>query len=160
MGSEFPIHRRRPDDDIDALTEELFVRIKSRIASEKRQAAETIQCIPQSSAEVAQRLIRERRLRDKALGADLFGEPIWDMMLDLFLSAEASARVSISSLCIAASVPSTTALRQIQQMHQRGIIERTPDPKDHRRIFVNLTPEWSQKLDQLLSSMTGGKIAR
>ncbi|WP_097093715.1 winged helix DNA-binding protein [Novosphingobium sp. Chol11] len=160
MGSEIPINRRHSDDDLDALTEEVFARIKARVARGKQQAEEPFQTIPQSSVEMAQRIIRERRLRDKAFGSDLFGEPIWDMMLDLFVSGEMSTQVSISSLCIAASVPSTTALRQIQLMHQRGIIQRTPDPKDHRRIFVSMTPQWRESLDQLLSSMTGGKIAR
>lgn len=159
MGSEIPISRRSANEDIDTLAEEVFARIKARIANDRHHAELSIQITPRSSVEAAQRLIWERRLRDKTLGPDLFGEPVWDMMLDLFVSSELSRKVSVSSLCIAASVPSTTALRQIQLMYQRGIIEKSPDPADHRRTFVTLTQPWREKLDQLLSPMTGGKIA-
>lgn len=43
--------------------------------------------------------------------ADLFGEPAWDMIVDLFIAAEENKTVSVSSLCIDASVPMTTVLR-------------------------------------------------
>ena len=49
--------------------------------------------------------------------------------------------VSVSSLCIAASVPSTTALRWIGQMTETGLLERASDPGDRRRAFTQLSNE-------------------
>lgn len=85
-------------------------------------------------------VIRARRLRDKQFGKGLFEDPAWDMMLDLFAAQLERAQVSVSSLCIAAAVPSTTALRWIARMTEAGLFERQPDPFDRRRAFMALSP--------------------
>lgn len=86
-------------------------------------------------------LIRARRLRDAFFGADLFADPAWDMLLDLFAAGLEEAQVSVSSLCIAAAVPPTTALRWIGILSDRRLIERRPDPQDRRRAFLALSPQ-------------------
>ncbi|MGK3896730.1 hypothetical protein ABI061_15150, partial [Enterococcus faecium] len=40
------------------------------------------------------------------------------------------------SLCIAAAVPPTTALRWIGRMSELGMLERRPDPFDRRRAYM------------------------
>ncbi|MBN8829123.1 MAG: hypothetical protein J0G94_00495, partial [Sphingomonadales bacterium] len=84
-------------------------------------------------------VIRARRMRDQYLPADLFADPAWDMILDLMAARLAGQRVSVSSLCIAASVPPTTALRWIRQLTDRGVFARIDDPTDGRRVFIELT---------------------
>lgn len=84
-------------------------------------------------------VIRARRLRDRQFGKGLFEDPAWDMMLDLFAAHLERAEVSVSSLCIAAAVPPTTALRWIARMTDAGLFERRPDPFDRRRAFMGLT---------------------
>src|SRR3546814_19974187 len=48
-------------------------------------------------------------------------------------------RVSVSSLCIAAAVPATTALRWIKSMTDEGLFVRRADNNDGRRIFIELS---------------------
>ncbi|MBO9580826.1 MAG: MarR family transcriptional regulator [Sphingobium sp.] len=84
-------------------------------------------------------LLRARRLREQFLPADLFADPAWDMILDLMAARLAGQRVSVSSLCIAAAVPPTTALRWIRQLTDRGVFSRIDDPADGRRVFIELT---------------------
>ncbi len=86
-------------------------------------------------------LLRARRLREQFLPADLFADPAWDMILDLMAARLAGQRVSVSSLCIAAAVPPTTALRWIRQLTERGVFSRIDDPADGRRVFIELTDE-------------------
>lgn len=86
-------------------------------------------------------LLRARRLRDQYLPADLFADPAWDMILDLMAARLSGQRVSVSSLCIAASVPPTTALRWIRQLTERGVFARIDDPADGRRVFIELSDE-------------------
>lgn len=86
------------------------------------------------------RAIRARRLRDQFFGGGLFEDPAWDMLLDLFAADLERARVSVSSLCIAAAVAPTTALRWIGRMSDAGLLEREPDPGDRRRAFMMLSP--------------------
>ena len=47
-------------------------------------------------------------------------------------------RVSVSSLCIAAAVPPTTALRWIRTLTDKGMVQRHADPQDGRRVFISL----------------------
>ena len=91
-------------------------------------------------------LIRTRRLREQYLGEGLFADPAWDILLDLFASELEQHRVSVSSLCIAAAVPPTTALRWVTAMIESGLLERRPDPLDRRRAFVALSARTEQAL--------------
>lgn len=85
--------------------------------------------------------IKLRRLREKFFDAELFADPAWDILLDLYAARLESISVSVSSLCIAASVPATTALRWISGMTESGMLVRRHDPKDARRVFIELSDE-------------------
>lgn len=100
---------------------------------------------------VAKRMYHERRLRDRAFtGYDLFGEPAWDLLLDLFIAGEERRKIGISSACIAAVVPPTTALRWIITLREQGLISRGADPDDGRRSLLTLTPRAHRLMIQLL----------
>ena len=102
--------------------------------------------IPPVAADTVRAVIRARRLRARFFPEDLFADPAWDMLLDLLQAEIAQLRVPVSSLCIAAAVPPTTALRWLKTMTQEGLFVRRADPHDGRRIFVELAPEASQAL--------------
>lgn len=80
-----------------------------------------------------------RRRRERFLGADLLGEPAWDILLDLYIASKRGATVSTSSACLGAHVPATTALRWLQVLQDRGMIERYGDSRDQRRTLVRLS---------------------
>jgi DNA-binding MarR family transcriptional regulator len=91
-------------------------------------------------------VIRARRLRGRFFSEELFADPAWDMLLDLLQAEIAQLRVPVSSLCIAAAVPATTALRWLKTMTEQGLFVRRADPHDGRRVFVELAPTTSQAL--------------
>lgn len=93
----------------------------------------------ETNANEIRAVIRSRRLRAQFFASDLFADPAWDMLLDLFAAALEQRRVSVSSLCIAAAVPPTTALRWIGTMHDNGLFERQADPADRRRAYIVLS---------------------
>lgn len=84
-------------------------------------------------------IIRARRLRAHFFGAGLFADPAWDILLDLTAARLEGRSVAVSSLCIAAAVPATTALRWIKQLTETGLLRRVADPVDGRRVFIELT---------------------
>lgn len=90
-------------------------------------------------AKTVRRMLRQRRMREQHFPADLFADPAWDMLLDLYAARLERQPVSVSSLCIAAAVPATTALRWIKTMTDAGIFLREADPQDGRRIFIALS---------------------
>jgi DNA-binding MarR family transcriptional regulator len=89
-------------------------------------------------AKAVRRMLRQRRMREQYFPADLFADPAWDMLLDLYAARLERQPVSVSSLCIAAAVPATTALRWIKTMTDAGLFLREDDPHDGRRIFIAL----------------------
>lgn len=89
-------------------------------------------------AKAVRRMLRQRRMREQYFPADLFADPAWDMLLDLYAARLERQPVSVSSLCIAAAVPATTALRWIKTMTDAGLFVREADPHDGRRIFIGL----------------------
>ncbi|MGL6043079.1 MAG: winged helix DNA-binding protein, partial [Sandaracinobacteroides sp.] len=60
--------------------------------------------------------------------------------------------VSVSSLCIAASVPTTTALRTINQMVDTGLLARASDPNDARRSFIGLANRTADAMEACLDA--------
>lgn len=98
-------------------------------------------------------LIRARRLRSTFFPGDLFSDPAWDMMLDLMAARLLDQRVSVSSLCIAAGVPATTALRWIRALTDRGIFIRKVDREDPRRAYIELSDEAAESMKNYLESV-------
>ena len=91
-------------------------------------------------AVIATSIYRARRRRRNYFDDALFAEPAWDMLLDLFVNRARGRRVNVTSLCIAANVPATTALRWIGLLEQKGLATRRGAPEDRRVILVDLTP--------------------
>lgn len=104
--------------------------------------------LPPIPEEAVRWLIQARRQRSRFLPADLFAEPAWDILLDLLRAEIAQHNVSVSSLCLAAGVPPTTALRYITNMTEQGVLVRRDDPTDRRRAYIELAPEVSRGLRQ------------
>jgi hypothetical protein len=90
-------------------------------------------------AGLVRRLIRLRRDRERHFPAEIFADPAWDMLLDLTASRLEGRRVAVSSLCIAAAVPTTTALRWIRSLSEAGVFERATDTSDARRTWISLS---------------------
>ena len=84
-------------------------------------------------------LIRHRQARARFFDAELFADPAWDILLDLAAARSERRQVCVTSLCIAAGVPATTALRWISQMVDSGLLMRIPDPHDRRRAHIALS---------------------
>lgn len=80
-----------------------------------------------------------RRQRRRYLSAELFGEPAWDLLLDLFQARLDDKMITVTSACIAADVPLTTALRWLGVLEQQGLVERTRNVIDQRSTWVRLT---------------------
>jgi len=98
-------------------------------------------------------IIRARRLRNQFFGPALFADPAWDMLLDLMVARIEGRSVAVSSLCIAAGVPATTALRWIKQLTSIGLLRRVADPGDGRRIFIELTDEAVNSMRDYFSAL-------
>lgn len=108
---------------------------------------------------LVRRIIRQRQLRARFFDGVLFGDPAWDMLLDLTAARAEHTRVSVTSLCIASGVPPTTALRWIGQLTEAGLFERVEDDSDRRRAFITLTDRAADAMARYFAEL-GSNAAR
>lgn len=107
-------------------------------------------------ASLASQLYKERRKRDQLVGLPgVFGEPAWDMLLDLTIAYERGQHLSVTAVTAGSAAPSTTALRYLSVLEKRGILERVPDKHDGRRSWVQLTYTGSQMMRRYLDCVAG-----
>jgi DNA-binding MarR family transcriptional regulator len=113
---------------------------------------------PEISTDTVISAIRARRLRERYFQPELFADPAWDIMLELFAAELSHRRVAVSLLCAAAGVPPTTALRWIKTMTDKGLIIRRDDPLDGRRVYVELSHESSVALREYFEQIGTAQV--
>lgn len=133
----------------------------ARLASLQGNPAAAAPTYDRGTAETARairEIIRKRHARKQFFPAELFADPAWDIMLDLSAARLEGKKVSVSSLCIAADVPTTTALRWIKGMTDAGMLVRRSDPEDGRRSFIDLSDEAADAMNRYIGLVESGAI--
>lgn len=96
----------------------------------------------------------QRQSRNKAFSDDdLFGEPAWDILLDLYIHQARSDSVSVKSACIGSGAPATTALRWLHVLETKGMVCSADDPTDSRRRLLRLTAEGYECMTRYLEGI-------
>ena len=98
----------------------------------------------------AREILTLRQKRAELFGPSMFGEPAWEMLLQLYSMAGAS-RQSMSRLAQLSGTSKATALRWIDYLLDRGLVIRQPHPTDLRTAFVELTDKGREKLEAYLA---------
>lgn len=137
-------------DDLNALADGL-----AETAERLREAAAAPPEGRPSAAIFARQILAARGRIGNYIEADLFADPARDILLDLFVAGEEGRRISISSCCIAASVPPTTALRWIGMLKKRALIQESVDPADGRRKWLSLTPDVHNAMRNYVNAVVG-----
>lgn len=97
-------------------------------------------------------LLKSRRSRSNLFPADLFADPAWDILLELYAAELGQRRMAVTSLCRRSGVPSTTALRWINTLEKNGLLIRSNDPLDARRVFVRLSAKAADAMTAYFAS--------
>lgn len=144
--------------------DQIVVRLKA-LSEEAAHLASLVTCPPdgelappraghsKSPEDVLKLLIEIRRIRFRHFATSSFTDPGWDMLLDLMSARLGKRPVAVSSACVAAGVPATTALRWIDQLATAGLVQRLPDPTDRRRVLVELTEEGCRRMEVFLRAV-------
>ena len=90
-----------------------------------------------------------RRGRDAVFGSDLFSDPCWDTLLELYAAKLGNRRMSLDDLSKAISTPASTTMRWISVLQNRGLVSSHSDAIGPSRIWVRLTDEGASKIKQL-----------
>jgi CheY-like chemotaxis protein/DNA-binding MarR family transcriptional regulator len=96
-----------------------------------------------------------RRLRSQYFPAELFSDPCWEMLLDLYDAALVGAEVTVTSLGAASGVPQTTALRRMETLQAHHLIVRTEDKADKRRTIIKLSDAGMHAVENFFETYLG-----
>lgn len=101
---------------------------------------------------LARKRYETRRKRVAVFAAnELFGEPAWDILLDLYIAFAEGKTVSVSSACIGSASPPTTGLRWLGVLQDAGLVEREHDSHDQRRVLVRLSDHGVERMETYFS---------
>ncbi len=106
-------------------------------------------------AEYAEHLYRERQQRMRFFPSNIFSEPAWDILLDLFINAARNRPISITSACIAGGIPATTGLRWLGVLEQEGLLVRETSGDDARVTWVRLSPHGMNAMRAFIEDASG-----
>lgn len=98
----------------------------------------------------ARRLIRLRKEVDKHIPPGLVKDFAWDILLELFVNGEEGGIVYVKQLMLVSGTTPTSAMRLIDRLEEETLIERSPDPLDHRRVIVGLSDRGRSAMVTLL----------
>lgn len=96
-----------------------------------------------------------RRDRSTYFPADLFADPCWEMLLDLYDARLGGEEVTVTSLGAASGVPLTTALRRMEALQSHDLIDRVEDRDDKRRTIMRLTEHGLRAVENFFEAYLG-----
>lgn len=100
--------------------------------------------------ERAKAILRVRRARERLLGRAVIGEPVFDLLLCLYVRS-GQTETSLTSLARPAGVPYSSAIRWISYLNDKGLVERTESRTDRRATCVRLTDYGRAVMDEFLA---------
>lgn len=108
---------------------------------------------PDDLPALARRLYEFGQRRARFLPAGLFGEPGWNILLDLYASHAEGVAISVTSASIASGAPVTTGLRTVRMLEAEGLVARGRAGSDRRRSDLMLTPAGRAAVEQALCEL-------
>jgi DNA-binding MarR family transcriptional regulator len=95
---------------------------------------------PAVSARLVEMMWALRKDRSEQFPGMLGTDSCWDVLLALYAAHLNQHRLNISKLQIHIGIPPTTVLRSIAALAEAGLVVRTADRLDSRRVIVELSP--------------------
>lgn len=136
---------------IDILDHIVVTATQSRHLSKTPQAS--VLGVRRTALDHARRTVHRRQKRERLTGApQLFGDPAWDMLIELFIHHLEGKPVSMSALCLTSGMPVSSALRLMHRLCDKHLLVRVPDIEDGRRHFVELSSDILIRLKEYFMS--------
>jgi DNA-binding MarR family transcriptional regulator len=102
--------------------------------------------------------IQARASRGRHFNPELFADPAWDMLLELYSAALTQRKLTVSRLGERSGVPMTTALRWISTLEREGLIDRVHDRLDGRRVFLILSEKGERAMSAYFNDLPAGTL--
>lgn len=101
-------------------------------------------------AAIARSEFHNRRRRDSLIRHDLFAEPAWDMLLDLYIQHHRGQPVAVDRLCAVAATAGTTALRWLGLLIEKELVIRSSSAGEDGAVRVALSDRGVSEMERYL----------
>lgn len=115
--------------------------------------ANSVSIWDRSLLDLARQLQHMRAKAAKLFPRDVFRDSAWDMVIELFIAGQQNRAVCVKELIFVSGETSTSALRRIDRLEAAGLLHRSHDPDDHRRMAVKLTSKGDEAMCAMLYSL-------
>ncbi len=109
--------------------------------------------------EKARLVFNQRKRRGEFLTKKMLGEPGWDILLVLYISAFSGPKQTVGTLSDRIAKPLTTTIRWVDELEGEGLIVRTRHSLDSRIFLLTLTDKGRQVLNDYFMTMSFGAIS-
>ena len=104
-------------------------------------------------ADFARQLWWERRLRSRYFPIEIFADPSWDLLLEVYAAQIADKPIRLNKAHLSACVPPSIAQRRSRDLVQLGILVTERARTDRRGVQLTLSPAARSRLEHLLQSI-------
>jgi len=110
--------------------------LENDLVLESRRESETYQTF---LCEARMEVARRRGRRSIFEISDIFADPAWDILLELFIADATNSKLSVTAVGLESGVAMATVIRWISILENHGLVRRTADLSDKRRIWVSMS---------------------
>ena len=131
-----------------ASIEDILCRIDNllRIVDEVPSADLQLKGAGAEMVDAAARALKAEQERAEFFGPDMFPNPGWAILLQIFVSGAKGDAVDTDALCAAAGVPETVALRHLAVLVSAKLVRRQPRRGSPETTCLTLTPAGEKAL--------------
>jgi DNA-binding transcriptional ArsR family regulator len=108
-----------------------------------------------SLLQIAEAIHASRRRRANAFPklASLMDGPCWDILLAVFIADQRNERLIVTAAVLQTLAAKSTVMRHLETCYERGLIVRLRDEHDRRRVYITLSEEATQAMQQYLEAV-------
>lgn len=96
-----------------------------------------------------QSLLAMRRARSSILGGELFSDPAWDILLELYAAKLGHRKASLEELARSSGTPLSTTRRWVAALEGDGLAQQMRDPTEGAYTRISLTAEGVARMERL-----------
>jgi DNA-binding transcriptional ArsR family regulator len=96
---------------------------------------------------------RQRRADAFPKLASLMDGPCWDILLAMFIADQRDERLMVTGAVRQTLAAKSTVMRHLETCYERGMIVRSRDEHDRRRVYITLSAEATQAMQQYLEAV-------
>ena len=133
------------DSEIDQIQRQLDA-LRDRLISPAQKSGLT----DRDRVRIVRNLCHARLRRNEIIGPNLFFDPAWDILLEVYLAELEQRRVSVSNIGLTSGVPASTTIRWLTKLEEAEMLIKRDDPLDGRRVFISMTETATQMMNAYL----------